>query len=288
VATGTGKLMKKYGIPVYMLKLKGAFLTNTKVCLDERKGRVDAELSRLFAPEDLSALTPEEIENKMNEALWQDEYEWNAKEKIVYDSKGNICSHLNDLCYRCPRCGAELQMKAEKNDIHCEACGNGATMDDTYTFHPYDDKCVIPVSPSRWVDEERRVVAKEIRENPNFEFVEKVKLGKLPEYKTIKHKGTSVLCGEGIIRINHQGFHYEGTKDGQPFHFDLSPGELPTLGMVTDVSFFALYANAEYYDLFPERPCVGKILLIVEEMHRLHVNVWKNFPWMDWIYEGLN
>ena len=46
-------------------------------------------------------------------------------------------------------------------------------------------------------------------------------------------------------------------------------------------SFFALYYDGKYYDVFPKGRKVGKILLLVEEMHRMHVNNWKNFPWMD-------
>ena len=51
--------------------------------------------------------------------------------------------------------------------------------------------------------------------------------------------------------------------------------------MVTDVTFFAIYYQGKYYDIFPKEPVVGKVLLTVEEMHRMHVNAWKNFPWMD-------
>ena len=79
VATGTGKLLKHYNIPVYCLKTRGGFLTNHKVCLDERTGRVDATLYKLFTPEDLEKLTPEEIELKCDEALWQVDYVWNKK-----------------------------------------------------------------------------------------------------------------------------------------------------------------------------------------------------------------
>ena|GEM_PF-5148823 len=31
----------------------------------------------------------------------------------------------------------------------------------------------------------------------------------------------------------------------------------------------------------------GKVILLTEEMHRLHVNTWKNFPWYSRMYEGL-
>ena len=115
----------------------------------------------------------------------------------------------------------------------------------------------------------------------NHLFECNVKIGKLLDYKFLEDLKTSELCGEGKVIINHEGFFYQGTKDGEEFNFKIEYKLLPTLGMVTDVTFFALYYKGDYYDIFPEKPVVGKILLLVEEMHRLHVNSWKNFPWAD-------
>ena len=40
-------------------------------------------------------------------------------------------------------------------------------MNDYYDFIPFDETCVIPVSPSKWVDDERKVVYKQIQD-PNY------------------------------------------------------------------------------------------------------------------------
>lgn len=280
IALGTGKLLKHYHIPVYMVKLKGAFLSNTKVCLDERYGKVDVTLQRLFDEEQLRNLSVEDIENKINEELWQDDYEWNKKERIKFDMKGNSCSHLHDLCYHCFKCNKDFTMFGEKNKIVCKECGNGATLNEYYDLIPFDDTCIIPESISKWVDEERRLVYHEIQDE-SFEFKEEVKLGKIPENHYLKNQATSEICGEGILTINHEGFFYKGTKDNQEFEFKIDYNHLPTLGMPIDVTFFSIYHDGKYYDIFPKNAVVGKILLIVEEMHRLHVNAWKNFPWAD-------
>lgn len=280
IALGTGKLLKHYHIPVYMVKLKGAFLSNTKVCLDERYGKVDVTLQRLFDEEQLRNLSVEDIENKINEELWQDDYEWNKKERIKFDMKGNSCSHLHDLCYHCFKCNKDFTMFGEKNKIICKECGNGATLNEYYDLIPFDDSCIIPESISKWVDEERRLVYHEIQ-NESFEFKEEVKLGKIPENHYLKNQATSEICGEGILTINHEGLFYKGTKDNQEFEFKIDYNHLPTLGMPIDVTFFSIYHDGKYYDIFPKNAVVGKILLIVEEMHRLHVNAWKNFPWAD-------
>lgn len=285
IVPSTGKLFKKYGIPVYMVHSKGAFLTNTKVCLDERKGKIEASISKLFSPEDLKTLSAEELDKKINEALWQDDYEWNQTEKISYESHGRICTHMSDLLYRCPKCGSEFEMESEGDHIVCKHCGNGATMDDTYTFHPYHEDDVLPSTPSRWFDEERKLVYQEIKNNPKASFSFNVKLGELPKYKYLKDLKTSNVVGEGKVTIDHDGFHYRGTKNGEQFDFDLNYSSIPTFGMPVDTSYFSIYYDGECYDMFPDGAYVGKALLMNEEMARLHTGNWLNFPWLSWIYE---
>jgi len=280
IVPGTGRFLQFFGVPVYFVKIAGSYLTSTKVCLDERYGHVDVELSLMFSPEQLRNMTPDQIDDRINEAFRHDDYEWTRERHIKWKNTENICSHLEDICYKCPKCGAELKMTAGGQTIKCEECGNGATMDEYYEFHPFDKDCVIPVSPSKWVEWERSEMIKAIREDKNYSFSTKVRIGKIPEYELIKNQETSVPCGEGTITVDHTGMHYTGTKDGSPWTFDLPYEILYSLVIVTNTQYYAVYVDGDYYDIFPEGPSVGKILLITEEMHRLHVNTWKNFKWM--------
>lgn len=285
IVPGTGRFLQFYHIPVYFVHLAGAYLTSTKCCLDERQGRVDVEMSLLFTPEQLEKMTPEEIDNAINEAFRHDDYAWNKEQHIKWKTDGHICKNLSDICYRCPKCGAELQMTAEKDYIKCNCCGNGARMNDYYEFEPFSDECVIPESPAKWVEEERAAIIREIRKDPAYSFSEKVKVGCLPEHHLIRHKATSVPCGEGVITINHTGLHFKGTKKGEPWEFDLPYSVTYSLPIVVGTDYFSLYVNRDYYDFFPERPATGKMLVLTEEMHRLHDNTWKNFPWFDHLYK---
>lgn len=279
VASGTGKLFKHFNVPVYCCKSKGGYLFNHKVCLDNRYGKIDAEFYLLFTPEQLKELTPKEIEDKLNEALWQDDYVWQQQEHTYWKTKMGIATHLHDICFKCPSCLEEFKMDSHDDILECKNCGNGTHINNYYEMLPYDKKSVIIDTPSHWVDWERKCVYEEIQD-PNYEFKEHVKLGKLPDYKYLKNV-TSEICGEGEITINHQGFYYKGTKDNEPFEFYLNWKTLPTTGMVTTVEFFAVYSDGKFYDLYPERPCAMKVVLLVEEMHRLHGGDWLNFPWMN-------
>lgn len=286
VVPGTARFIKHYRIPVYFLKLEGSYLTSTKVCLDERYGKVRGELRLLFTPEQLDAMTAEEIDLAINEACRHDDYFWQKEQRIEWKHKYGMCKRLNDICYVCPRCGGDLTMDVGDDYIKCRECGNGATVNDYYDFVPFDDTCVIPETPSKWVELERARAIDEIRADREYSLSSEVILGEIPDHKLIKDFRTTDECGSGRITIDHEGIHFRGIKHGESFDFDLSYEMVFSLPIVTDLQKFGLYVDGEFYEFTPPKPVVGKMLVVTEEMHRLHVNEWKNFPWFDYLYDG--
>ena len=287
IVVGTGRFLKYYGVPVYFMKLEGSYLTSHKVDINDRIGKVNATLSILFTPEQLKEMPWEEIDQKINEALHHDDYKWNKVQHIKYKSKGRILTNMNDMLYKCLRCGEELCIDTVGNTLKCTKCGNGGTMDDYYDWHPFDETCKLFDTPTDWVDWQRVQVIHEIRDNPDYFIEEEVELGKMPDYQPIKdNNATSIRCGHGKIRFDHQGIHFDGVKDNEPWHFDLSYSTVYSLVIENDLTQFGLFVNEMIYDFFPKRHIVGKLLLVTEEMHRLHFNTWKNFPWNDYMYKG--
>ena len=287
IVPGTGHMLKHYNIPVYFVFLEGVHLQNTKYCLDERYGETHATLSLLFSPEDLQRLSVEEIDEKINASFKHDDFAWQKEKHIKWTTNDRMCYHIEDLLYRCPKCGKEFAMKGEGNNITCEACGNGATLDEYYDFHPYNEDCVIPETISEWARQERIQVIKDIRKDPNYCYSEHVKIGKLPNNHYLKNKATSEIVGEGKLWIDHSGLHYVDDKDIKQ-NFDLNYKQLYTVVTVQDASFFNFYINGEYIDVFPDSHCMMKWNLLIEEMHRLHINFYKNFPWNDYMYENID
>ncbi|MEA5049356.1 MAG: 1-acyl-sn-glycerol-3-phosphate acyltransferase [Eubacteriales bacterium] len=279
-AIGSGKLLKHFGVPVYVSRISGGYLTSTKYCLDERPGEVHVVIDKLFSPEELSGMSAEEIQLALDCAIQNDDYEWNRQAKVSYDGRGRIAHQLHTLLYRCPRCGKEFTMQSAEDRIACSHCGNGARVNPDYSFAPLDETCVLPETPKKWFDEERRHVYHEILDRTFF-LTERVRLGMLPKFETLKNLATSLVVGEGEIRLDHSGLTYAGTRNGEPFTFHIEPGLLPTYGMCTDVSRIYTFFEGEFYEFFPETECVAKWLLATEELHRLHGGEWKNFSWAD-------
>ena len=276
VALGTGNFLKKLGVPVYYSVIKGGYLSCPKYDNNDRPGKIESVVDLMFTEDDLKNLSPEEIEDRVNELLYHDDYEWNKKRKIHYKTKGKTAEGLETLLYHCPKCHKDYVMASKGNDIYCKECGNGATLDDTYEMHPFNKECVIPSTQTKWFNMERDLIKEEVKD-PKFELRCKVKLGMLPEYELLKDKKTSEIVGEGEVILNHEGFTYVGSKNGENVSLHLSPEHLPTYGMCTDVSRFYTFFDGVFHEFYPENNIVMKWFMATEEIHRFHGGKWKDF-----------
>ena len=276
VAIGTGKLLKHYKVPVYYSVIKGGYLTSPKYNLKDRPGYVEVHIDKLFTPEQLEKLTPEEIEDAVNKAIYHDDYAWNKTEKHVYDIGDNGAEHLEDLLFWCPKCKKQHVMKGDGNKFYCTECGNGFNLTDTYDMIPLSNDCVIPKTQTEWFNMQREVIKEEVKDD-NFVLTERVKLGILPDDKMLKNQATSMIVGEGTLTLNRAGLTYNGTKNGEEFTFFIESKALPTYGMCTDLSRFYTFYQNDFYEFFTENNVVDKFFLATEEIHRLNGGKWQDF-----------
>ena len=286
IVPGTGRFLQFFHIPIYFVKLEGSYLTSNKVDITDRPGKVTCTIYKLFDGEDLLKMTPEEIENRINEEFRFNDYAWNKTARIKFKSHGKNTSHLNDLIYKCPKCGKEFSIECEGNDIYCKECGYGATLNDYYDMIPLHEGDKMFDNPTEWFQWQRQVIIDEIRKDPNYTYKVRVKLGKLLNTRYLKKMKLSEICGEGELIIDHAGIHYRSTKDGKEWQADMPYKTYYTGVIENDCTILSMYIDEVYYDFTPETNCMGKILLLIEEMHRYHYNTWKNFPWNDYMYEG--
>lgn len=276
VASGTGNFLKKMGVPVYYSVIKGGYLSCPKYNNTDRPGTVESVLDIMFTKEDLEQMSPEEIEDRVNELLYHDDYEWNKKKKYHYKTKGKTAEGLETLLYWCPKCGKEHVMKSEGDKIYCSNCGNGATLDDTYAMTPFNKECVIPDTQTKWFNLQRARAKEEVKD-PNFEMREHVKLGVLPDYELLKDKKTSLIVGEGELIINRDGLTYNGSKNGEQVSLNVKLRDLPSYGMCTDITRFYTFFDGVFHEFYPEHNIVMKWFLVTEELHRLMGGKWQDF-----------
>ena len=282
IVPGIGKLLKMLGARVLVVRVHGSYLTSPRYDIAERPGCVEVELEEFCSPEDLKKYSPEELDNKINEALYTDDYEWNKTKQYSYKCKsGNYAQNMEQILYKCPKCKQEFVMQGRGNKIRCTHCGNGATLDDKYNLVPLPDS-VIPVTPREWFDWERREVRRAVRD-PDFCITEHAVLGKQPDYGYVKENNlTAYPIGEGEIRLDKEGFRYKGTRDHKPWELFIPRQLLYTTIMNDDCSYFCTNASGEFLQFVPDRLSSVHWSFAVEEISREYDGSYKHFPWFDY------
>ena len=81
VALGSGKLLKKLNVPVYVSLIKGGYLVSPKYNLIERPGKVEVSYKKLFSVDDLSRLNADEIQDILNKEIQTNDYLYNETAK---------------------------------------------------------------------------------------------------------------------------------------------------------------------------------------------------------------
>lgn len=167
-------------------------------------------------------------------------------------------------------------MESEGDTIRCRRCGNTAHVNEYYDLLP-EPGSEFPATQRLWFDAQRAHV-REMVAKEGFELREHVKLGTLPKYRFLKNQATSEITGEGELRLDREGLHFEGVNGGAPYSFFVPIRHLPTYGMCTDVSRFYTFVDGEFNEFYPERESAELWMMATEEMHRAQGGLWKDFP----------
>lgn len=274
VALGSGKLLKKLNVPVYVSSIKGGYLVSPKYNLIERPGKVEVSYKKLFSVDDLSRLNADEIQDILNKEIQTNDYLYNETAKNIYKTN-EVMKNIEQLLYKCPVCGAEFENESGNNYLVCKKCHNKVEMDNSYALSAVNGKLLFK-NPKDWFDYQREEVKKEIQD-PEFYLEDEVDIGFLPKYEYLKNLKTSEIEGNGVLRIDHKGIHFQGIRNNEPYEVEFNLVETPTYGMCTDASRFYTFYKGEFIEFYPKRLSTIKWLLVTEELHRLHNGKWKNY-----------
>lgn len=117
-----GKLAKKLGVPVVLVQFRGGFNTKPRWRKKPAKGRMTGEVTRVIAPEELSALSAEEAFAAISAELSFDEFAWNRAAQVGFRGK-HKAEYLEGVLFWCPHCHDLHGMRSKGNDFFCTRCG---------------------------------------------------------------------------------------------------------------------------------------------------------------------
>jgi len=271
----TGKMIKKFGVPVIACYIEGA-----NICLPHwrrgfRFGRVRATFSNLFSEDEIKNLTVDKINVAIDARLsGQDRgtVHLSCCDKIDEPSPclvkpfqtrwaRRLAEGLHLILYYCPKCHMEFTMTSKGNKISCTACGNEAIIGRDARLTPTPGS-VAKTEISLWFREQVRHQMKSISEDME-PIIDKVKV----RTPSPKPGGGLVESGFGTMRIYPEGWHFDGEISGEPVSRFFSVEAVPAMSYNHNDGY-QIYYGGEFFVFVPEDPRKSiKYVILAECMH---------------------
>ncbi len=223
-----GKLVKKLGIPLIMIKTYGAFaydpLYNN---LQKRKVKISATMEYLLSPEDIKTKTADQINTLLREQFSFDNFEWQQQNGVKITEKFRADS-LNRVLYKCPNCLAEGETEGKGITLSCKNCGKEYILTEDGFMKAENGETEFSHIPD-WYNWQRESVRDEIIKG-EYKLEEAVDIYMMIDTKCI------YKVGSGVLTHTKDGFELLGC-DGE-LHFT-HPAELS----------YSLYSDFYWYEI---------------------------------------
>ena len=110
-------LARKLGLPIALYRIEGGYGVQPRWADTRRRGKMRAYVSEVIEPEEVKALTDDELTERIRQGLYVDD----ALETGVYRHKKKA-EYLERAIYVCPYCGLS-HFKSHGDVFRCETCG---------------------------------------------------------------------------------------------------------------------------------------------------------------------
>lgn len=124
----TGRLIKKANINVILIKQQGGYISQPRWAdYFSKKGIVHTTTKTLFKKEELKDLTIEQINQTIEQELYNNDYEF-QKEHMYDLMRKKRAEGIERLIYLCNKCDSVLTVSGHNHDITCSNCGTIGTI----------------------------------------------------------------------------------------------------------------------------------------------------------------
>lgn len=134
IVPSTAQLVKSSKVALITYRFEGGHLANPRWGKGVRKGKMHGGVVRIYTPEELKAMSFEEIAEAIKNDIYENAWERQEKENISYIGK-NKAERIESALFMCPECKSIGTLKGVKDDVIC-SCGFKVTYTDKCTFEP--------------------------------------------------------------------------------------------------------------------------------------------------------
>ena len=265
-----GKLIKLFKVPVVTVVQRGNHLYSpvwnwTK----KRKVPFHTTATKLLTPEEIANLSAEEITEKVRNALYYDEYEYQKQNGILITEK-NRAEGINKILYQCPSCKKEHVMDSKGCEVFCTECGKRYRLNEDGTLSATSGETEFTHVPD-WFNWQKENVRKEI-ESGNYKLCEEMDVYSFPRCWKFINLGKATITHD-----LENGFTIKGFYRGKEYEINRRP--LQNNGLHVEYEFPRLRKedcidisteNDSFYCYPKRKDIVTKIGFATEIMYQIH------------------
>ena len=231
VTAGTEALIRRLGIDVYVVTCNGAYLAFPKWSKVKRRGKINIEVRRLFAADELSSLGEAEIASRLADAIRHNDEA--AMAGVSYRTKAPA-EGVDGILYHCPECDHKLTLTAHGDRIDC-TCGASVRLRTDYRLEG-----------SRFATLGEWFLWQRDRIDTSRPMEADVRVGTPGDDGYMNEN-----AGNGHVTLSREGIRFFGTVNGEEIDFHLPADRIGGIP-ITVAKHFDVYHNNRLYYFYPE------------------------------------
>ena len=266
-----GQLVKMCKVPIVTVVHHGNHLhTPFWNFRKSRKVPMYTKMELILTPEEIAEMTPDEINEKLKNALEYDEYRY-QKENGIKITEPYRAEGLHKVLYQCPHCMAESKMSSKGTELFCTECGKRWNLNEDGGLSALEGETEFSHIPD-WFEWERNNVREEVARG-DYRFEDEVDVYSLPRCWKFEHLGKA--------KITHDvenGFILEGHYNGEDYRIQRMPLDNNSLHVEYDYCYikpfdcFDISTPTDSFYCYPQTKTdvITKLAFATEEIYKLH------------------
>ena len=262
-----GKLIRMNKVPVVAVVHRGNHLyAPFWDYKHKRKVPMHTTLKLILTPEQIAAMSVDEINATLRKELDYDEYRY-QKENGIRITEPFRAQGLHKVLYQCPHCGTEFRMGSEGAELFCEACGKRWLWQEDGYLKALEGDTEFDHIPD-WFNWERQQVKKQIEEG-TYSFSDEVEVLSLPRIWRYIPLGKAKLT-----HTIEDGFQLEGFYRGKKYSIHRQCAQTNSLhveyefGPLKNVDCLDISTeNDSFYCIPTKKNVITKLAFATEELY---------------------
>ena len=252
---------------VYVARTTGTYFCTPKWSSKIRPGKTYMDIFKLIDKKELSSMTLEQIQEKVDDVLNFDAYREQEENKIRYYGGKNV-EGLQNVLYVCPSCKKEFTIRTKKkHTLYCTECGF-AHKSDKYGFLHNSGKAS---KEYRYVSDWSRMIHDKVKSD-----IESGKLTKLYSKATIQtidyKKKKYVTVGRAHVTLTPEKFIISGPINCKFEHIEIPLTHFASLPYKPGCRIEVQHGKTTYRCLLDDSKLATKFVDMVRIFYEINNN----------------